>query len=176
MSMNTGRSIGILRRIVKKKMENILRIFRKIGQDGNTHNATTSELAQATHELAQRLKHLRHERGWSQGQVAKKLGVNTQRISKYERGIMAPPLHMLVKLAAVYEVSLDYLLRDQRDPAGSLQNKALLKRLEEMGTLSEKDQRVLTILLDTFIKKRKLEEILQTNDLEEMLLAEEERV
>lgn len=123
--------------------------------------------------LSDKLKKLRHDRGWSQGQLAKKLGVNTQRISKYERGIITPPTVMMVKIASTYDVSLDYLLGSESNTAVSkITNQALLKRIEQIEHLSENDQKVLTILLDAFIKKRKFETFLKESAKEEEQLYE----
>ncbi len=106
----------------------------------------------------QRLKQIRLSRGWSQGQLGKKLGVDLQRISKYERGTSSPPIGMVVKIASTLEVSLDYLLRNEADLAvNKIKNPQLLKKIEEIENLPEKDQETLTILLDAFIKKRKFE-------------------
>lgn len=124
--------------------------------------------------FSNKLKKLRHDHGWSQGQLAKKLGINTQRVSKYERGVITPPSDMMVKIASVYDVSLDYLLREAPNTAVSkIKNKALLKRIEEIENLSEDDQRVLTILLDAFIKKRKFETLIGSSKQEEELLYNE---
>ncbi len=60
--------------------------------------------------LPDKLKKLRQTRGFSQAQLGKKLGVNVQLISKYERGIVCPPTNMMIKIATVFDVSLDYLL------------------------------------------------------------------
>lgn len=118
-----------------------------------------------------KLKKLRHDRGWSQGQLAKKLNVNTQNISKYERGVITPPTDMMVKIASIYDVSLDYLLRNESNTAASkIKNQTLLRKIEEIDNLSEDDQRVLTILLDAFIKKRKFEAMIGSSKQEEELL------
>lgn len=114
-------------------------------------------------DLPNKLKKLRQSRGWSQGQLGKKLGVNVQRVSKYERGIISPPLNMVVKIASVFEVSLDYLLRNENNVAvNKIKNQELLKRIEEIENLEDEDQRVLTVLLDAFIKKRKFEVLAQS--------------
>jgi len=123
--------------------------------------------------FSDKLKKLRHDRGWSQGQLAKKLGINAQRVSKYERGVITPPSDMMVQIASVYDVSLDYLLREASNTAVSkIRNKTVLKRIEEIENLSEDDQRVLTILLDAFIKKRKFETLIGSSKQEEKLLYE----
>ena len=113
--------------------------------------------------LPDKLKRLRQSRGLSQGQLGHKLGVNVQLVSKYERGIVCPPTHMMVKIAAVFDVSLDYLLRNEANVAiNKITNKELLKRIEEIENLPDKDQQILTHLLDAYIKKHKFELLAQT--------------
>lgn len=123
-----------------------------------------------TSELCKKLKVLRHSRGWSQGQLAERFGVSTQRVSRYERGLIIPPTEMTVRIASVYNVSLDYLLRGEDAPVSKIRNQLLLERIEEIDSLSAEDQRVLTILLDAFIKKRKFETLIKNNEQEEELL------
>ena len=61
-------------------------------------------------ELADRLRELRQERGWTQGRVAERLGVTPSVISAYENGIRQPSYEVLIKLARLYGVTSDYLL------------------------------------------------------------------
>lgn len=61
-------------------------------------------------ELGLRLKELRHERNWTQGQVAERVGVTPSVISAYETGIRMPSYEALLKLIRLYGVSADYLL------------------------------------------------------------------
>lgn len=110
--------------------------------------------------LPDKLKKLRQGRGLSQGQLGNKLGVNVQLISKYERGVVCPPTNMVVKIASVFDVSLDYLLRDEANVAiNKIKSRELLKHIEAIEQLPEEDQKVLTILLDAFIKKYKFEQL-----------------
>ncbi len=110
--------------------------------------------------LPDKLKQLRQSRGLSQGQLANKLDVNVQLISKYERGVVCPPTNMMVKIASVFNVSLDYLLRDEADVAiNKIKSRELLKHIEEIEKLPKADQQVLTSLLDAFIKKHKFEQL-----------------
>ncbi len=110
--------------------------------------------------LPDKLKKLRQGRGLSQGQLGNKLGVNVQLISKYERGVVCPPTNMVVKIASVFDVSLDYLLRDEANVAiNKIRSRELLKHIEEIEQLPEEDQQVLTSLLDAFIKKYKFEQL-----------------
>ncbi len=59
--------------------------------------------------FARRLRGLRKERHLRQEEVAVRLNVSRQTISKYERGEREPDFHMLRKLADYYQVSIDFL-------------------------------------------------------------------
>ena len=53
--------------------------------------------------------------GLSQEELAQRMGVSRQSVTKWETGLSAPDLDRLVELADTLGVSLDYLLRDQID-------------------------------------------------------------
>lgn len=57
-----------------------------------------------------RLKRFRRGKGFTQEEVAKLIGISRQAFSNYERGIRVPSVDVLVKLADVYEMSLDELV------------------------------------------------------------------
>ncbi len=61
-------------------------------------------------EIANRLADLRKQHGYSQEELADKLGVSRQAISKWECGESSPDTDNLIALARVYEMSLDELL------------------------------------------------------------------
>ena len=61
-------------------------------------------------ETADRLTMLRKKRGYSQEQLAEKLGVSRQAVSKWERAEASPDTDNLIALAKIYEISLDELL------------------------------------------------------------------
>ena len=107
----------------------------------------------------QQLKQLRQQRGWSQGQLAKKIGSDLQRISKYERGIVSPSTEMAVKIASVFQVSLDYLILDEGANIKKVEDSKLLKRVEEITLLPQEDQNILLNLIDAYVKRKKFEEL-----------------
>ncbi|MGI5899765.1 MAG: helix-turn-helix transcriptional regulator [Christensenellales bacterium] len=61
-------------------------------------------------ETATRLMMLRKEHGLSQEELAEKIGVSRQAVSKWERAESSPDLDNMVLLAKLYNVSLDALL------------------------------------------------------------------
>lgn len=61
-------------------------------------------------EIAERLIKLRKEKGLSQEELAAKLGLSRQAVSKWERAEASPDTDNLICLAKIYGVSLDQLL------------------------------------------------------------------
>ncbi len=60
--------------------------------------------------LNENIRNLRKSRGLSQEELAARLHVVRQTISKWENGLSVPDSEMLIKLAAVFEVSVSDLL------------------------------------------------------------------
>ena len=60
--------------------------------------------------LSKRIYELRISFGWTQVQLAQKLGVTKQTISNWENDNIQPSIEMLIKLSKVFCVSTDYLL------------------------------------------------------------------
>lgn len=63
-----------------------------------------------------RLRDLREDSDLTQEYIARQLGIQQTVYSRYERGFQTIPLEHLLKLADLYEVSLDYLT-DRTDKA-----------------------------------------------------------
>ena len=57
-----------------------------------------------------RLKELRELHHLTQDQLGRKIGRSKSVISSYENNIKVPPVDILVELAVIYNVSLDYLV------------------------------------------------------------------
>ena len=57
----------------------------------------------------QRLRDLREDADKKQEEVARYLGIAQTQYSRYERGEREIPLHHVISLAKLYNVSLDYL-------------------------------------------------------------------
>ena len=71
--------------------------------------------------FSEKLIQLRRERGLSQEQLADQLGVTRQSVSKWESGAAMPELVKLVSLSEMFDVTLDYLVKDAVEERGSSQ-------------------------------------------------------
>lgn len=60
--------------------------------------------------LNERIKRLRKEKGLTQNQLADQLGVTDKAVSKWEVGEANPDISLLVKMAQLFDVTVDYLL------------------------------------------------------------------
>ena len=61
-------------------------------------------------DFSQRLKQLRTEKHLTQSKVANKIGVTTSVVSSYETDIRLPSYDVLIKIANLFGVTVDYLL------------------------------------------------------------------
>ena len=60
--------------------------------------------------LSNKIYEMRKAHGLSQEQLAEKLGVSRQSVSKWESGESIPELERLVEISKLFNVSTDYLL------------------------------------------------------------------
>lgn len=65
--------------------------------------------------LADKIILLRKKNGWSQEELAEKMGVSRQAVSKWEGALSAPDLDKVLLLSQILGVSTDYLLKDDME-------------------------------------------------------------
>ena len=66
-------------------------------------------------KFEEKLIDLRKKNGMSQEELADRLGVSRQAVSRWELGSTLPDAPNLLKLSDLFGVSIDYLLRDEYD-------------------------------------------------------------
>ncbi len=71
----------------------------------------------------------RKKRKWTLDKLGSKLNVTGKQVSKYEKGDPMPPIDMLVKLCAVFECEMGYLLGEESYAEGSKLQTAILDYL-----------------------------------------------
>ena len=65
--------------------------------------------------FSQKLRRLRKERGYTQQDLADKLGMSASTIGMYEQGRRQPDQNTLYRLGKLLNVSIDYLLSEDED-------------------------------------------------------------
>lgn len=70
-------------------------------------------------KLGEKLQQLRKKSGLSQEQLAARLTVSRQAVSKWELGDAVPDTENVVQLSRIFGVSCDYLLREELDEPGA---------------------------------------------------------
>ncbi len=60
--------------------------------------------------LADRLRLLREERGLTQSELARQLGLSRSSVNGWESGLAVPSTSMIIELAKIFHVTTDYLL------------------------------------------------------------------
>ncbi|MBO4241844.1 MAG: helix-turn-helix transcriptional regulator [Clostridiales bacterium] len=93
--------------------------------------------------LAEKIIDERKKNGWSQEELADKLGVSRQSVSKWEGAQSVPDLQRILEMSRIFGVSTDYLLKDDVEDRGASEgsdsdNTSRRVSLEEANTfLSE---------------------------------------
>ena len=67
--------------------------------------------------LADKIINERKRNGWSQEELAEQLDVSRQSISKWESAQAIPDIQKIIRMADIFGVSTDYLLKDEMEPA-----------------------------------------------------------
>ena len=67
--------------------------------------------------FADKLMDLRKKNGWSQEELAEKLNVSRQAVSKWESAQSVPDMSRIIQLSEIFGVSTDYLLKDELEQA-----------------------------------------------------------
>ena len=64
------------------------------------------------------IRSLRIDKGYTQKQIGDYLGISQNTYSQYEIGVLKYPVDVLIKLADLYDVSIDYLVgrTTQKEP------------------------------------------------------------
>lgn len=111
--------------------------------------------------IGERIKQLRQQRDWSQAQLSKKLNVHQKQISGYERGIHSPSIELLVRMAELFNVSLDYIAFDNREEKNiiPIADRELMEVVQQIDQLSEQDRATIKAVLNTFIVKNRFQRL-----------------
>jgi len=79
--------------------------------------------------LSDKIMMLRKKKGWSQEELAEKLSISRQSVSKWESGASIPDIDKILMLSRLFEVSTDYLLKEELETEDGVVSE---KEYEEM--------------------------------------------
>ena len=65
--------------------------------------------------LADKIIQLRKKNGWSQEELAEQMNVSRQAVCKWEGAQSIPDINKLIQLSRLFNVSMDYLLKDEME-------------------------------------------------------------
>ncbi len=99
------------------------------------------------------LKAIRKAKGFSQEELAVRLNVVRQTISKWEKGLSVPDADMLIKIAEVFEIFVSELLGAKLDNEADINNIAeQLSRInEQLAIKNRRAHRILKIVVGVII-------------------------
>ena len=83
--------------------------------------------------LGEKIKKFREEKKMTQIEIAEILGLKPATISKYETGILEPNIESLKKLAELFDVSIDELLKEDNFDVSKINVLEVLREQKEMG-------------------------------------------
>ncbi|MBQ7841737.1 MAG: helix-turn-helix transcriptional regulator [Lachnospiraceae bacterium] len=89
--------------------------------------------------LAEKITKLRKQNGWSQEELAMKLNVSRQSVSKWESAASIPDLDKIIKLSRIFDVSTDYLLKDE------LEEEMMPETIEDIPEVDEENMRSISL-------------------------------
>ncbi|RHR28768.1 XRE family transcriptional regulator [Clostridium sp. AF19-22AC] len=97
--------------------------------------------------FSEKLLALRKSRDLTQEQLAEKLDVSRQSISKWESGQAVPELEKIVALSGLFDVTIDYLLKPSEIDELSIKTEMLEKQQEQMLVRERKRTKMIHCIL-----------------------------
>ncbi len=110
--------------------------------------------------FGQRLATIRKVKGYTQTELAKKIGLTQGLISDYELDKLRPYHEIIIRFALTLDVQSDELLglKDYKDiENGSKPASKLTRRMKKIEQLPDFKQKVLLNTIDTFLKGAEIE-------------------
>lgn len=118
--------------------------------------------------FADKLCVLRNQSGYSQEQLAEKMGVSRQAVSKWESGVTLPETEKIILLSDLFNVSIDFLLRDELiNRSQDNLDRVVFKFLGSAQEMDEISKNLIRIMQDGIIddaEKVQLGSIIKTLD------------
>ena len=115
-------------------------------------------------ELGVRIRALRQARGWTQTDLAQRVGCSRRAIVYYERDGKYPPAPILAAMAGSFGLDINSFMspdtpvrrngRDEPDLLSDADDRRLWKKFQQLKQLNERDQSTIFRMLTAFTEKR----------------------
>ena len=104
--------------------------------------------------LGKRIQDLRKKSGLTQQDLAKKIDISHPQIVRYETKDVQPPADVLGKIAAVFGVSIDYLVNgDTNEKARQiLKDAELIKQFQKIEQLPEEEKNTIVKVIAALVR------------------------
>ena len=112
--------------------------------------------------FGKKLKECREAKGLSQSEVAKSLNTNHSIIEKYERDEVKPTVDVVKRLADVLGTTVGFLMGESEE-MNVLKDPGMLKRLNDIVSLPQKDKEGILYALDGLLRDAKTRLTYQKN-------------
>ncbi len=103
--------------------------------------------------LGQRLARFRKEKGLTQIELAKEIGIRQVLVSDYERGRLRPNYEMIIRFSIALDVTTDKLLGVKKSKKnGNKLSLSIVRRVKKIEALPEPQRRAILKTIDTYLK------------------------
>lgn len=120
--------------------------------------ALVSRHAYICDAIGERIRRLRKERGWTQTDLAERVGCSRRAIVYYERDGKYPPAPIAAAMASAFGIAMESLMapeepelrskRDEPDLLNDPEDRRLWKRLQQLKHMPERDRRAILRMID----------------------------
>ena len=111
--------------------------------------------------FSQKIKELRTEKNWKQDTLAKEIGIDLRQISLWENNKTSPSNETVVKIAHIFNVSIDYLLIDDypRKPL-HFKDSSYINKFNDIEILTQIEKDSIFNIIDSLVYKNKIQNAL----------------
>ncbi|MBI4595460.1 MAG: helix-turn-helix domain-containing protein [Candidatus Tectomicrobia bacterium] len=112
--------------------------------------------------FAEKLSKLRKEKGLTQEELAKKIGVGIAQMRRYEKGVSSPTLEVIKNMAKALGVSSDELIFDENEGVANsrILDSKLLEQFELLSRMNPHDKEAVMFILESVILKNRIQQVL----------------
>ena len=103
--------------------------------------------------FGERLRRRREEKGMTQQQLARQLGISKSAVGNYETGVSMPREDVLLRLFSALDAEPNYLFQDSFRPGGGVLSSGEQRLVQRYRALSAKGKAAVNTVLDAVEEK-----------------------